>query len=124
VHEVHRPAGIGLGQWRQWILWLINAALRFALLQLKAVTIVYPLGPLVVLDKAFTLQDKMHTRAAEPRAFLQDILHSVENLMVLSWPFLVPNGGTIRSYYLAGPTLTGAEGFLNKLDGLAFVVRP
>lgn len=124
MHEVHRPAGIGLGQWRQRILWLIYSALRLALLKLKAVTIVYPLSPFVVLNKAFTLQYKMHTRATEARAFLQDILHSIENLMVLSWPLLVPNGGTIRSYYLAGPTLAGAESFLNKLDGLALVVRP
>jgi hypothetical protein len=44
--------------------------------------------------------------------------------MVLSRLFLVPNSGTIRSNYFAGPTLARAEGFLNKLDGLALVVRP
>jgi hypothetical protein len=66
----------------------------------------------------------MHTRATEAWALLQDILHSIENLMVLSRLFLVPNSGTIRPHYLAGPTLAGAEGFLDKLDGLALVVRP
>jgi hypothetical protein len=78
----------------------------------------------VILDKAFTLQHKMHTRATEAWTLLQDILHSIENLMVLGWLFLVPNSGTICAHYLAGPTLARAEGFLNKLDGLALVVRP
>jgi hypothetical protein len=44
--------------------------------------------------------------------------------MVLSRVFLISNGGPIRPHYLAGPTLARAEGFLDKLNGFALIVRP
>jgi hypothetical protein len=44
--------------------------------------------------------------------------------MVLSQLFLISNGGAICAHYLAGPTLARAEGFLDKLNGFAFIVRP
>ncbi len=124
MHEVYRPTSVGLGQRRQWVFRLIESALRLALLELKAVTIVYPLGALVVLDKAFALQYKMHARATEAWTLLEQILHPIEDLVVLGRLFPISNCGTIRTHYLAGPTLAGAEGFLNKLDGFALVVRP
>jgi len=78
----------------------------------------------MVSHEAFTLQDKVHARAPKPWTLFQQILHSVENLMVIRWFFLIADSGPIGSDYRAGPTLAQAEGFLYQLYGIALFIGP
>jgi hypothetical protein len=78
----------------------------------------------MILDKAFASQYEVHTGASESRTLFEKILHPFEDLVVLGRLFLISNGGTVCAHYPAGPTLAHAEGFLDKLNGFALLVRP
>jgi hypothetical protein len=78
----------------------------------------------MILDKAFTSQYEVYAGASESRTLFEQILHPIKNLVVLGRLFLISNGGTVCAHYPAGPTLAHAEGFLDKLNGFALLVRP